>query len=99
MGVDIGGGVRDTEEGNVRKMGKSLLVGVGHFMAKKSGKQLAKEVSNGDSLDIEIILKLGMDCRGMAVVGQGDKSRSDYWAWGWGDRARQHKVKWRMMKK
>ena len=64
---------RDTEEGNVRKMGKSLLVGVGHFMAKKRGKQLAKEVSKGDSLDIEIILKLGMDCRRMAVVGQGDK--------------------------
>ena len=52
---------------------------------------MAKEVSKGDSLDIEIILKLGMDCRGMAVVGQGDKSRSDYWAVG--DRARQQEVK------
>ena len=86
---------RDTEEGNVRKMGKSLLVGVGHFMAKKSGKQLAKEVSKGDSLDIEIMLKLGRDCREMAFVGQGDKSMSDYWVVG----ARQREVKLRMMKK
>ena len=64
------------------KWEKSLLVGVGHFMAKKRGKQLAKEVSKGDSLDIEITLKLGRDCREMAFVGQGDKSRSDYWAGG-----------------
>ena len=42
-------------------------------MTKNKGKQLARVVSKGVSLDIEIILKLGMDCRGMAVVGQGDK--------------------------
>ena len=47
-------------------------------MTKNKGKQLARVVSKGFSLDIEIILKLGRDCREMAFVGQGNKSRSDY---------------------
>ena len=37
-------------------------------MTKNKGKQLARVVSKGDSLDIEIILKLGRDCREMARV-------------------------------
>ena len=30
----------DTEEGNVRKLGKCLFVGVGHFITKNRGNQL-----------------------------------------------------------
>ena len=66
-------------------------------MTKNRGKQLARVVSNRDSLDIEIIVKLGKDSREMAFVGQGSKSRSDYWALE--DKARQREVKLRMMKK
>ena len=64
---------RDTEEGNIKKLGKYLVVGVGHFMTKNRGKQLARVVYNGDSLDIELIVKLGKDCCEMAFVGKGSK--------------------------
>ena len=64
------------------------------FMTKNRGKQLA---SNRDSLDIELIVKLGKDCREMAFMGQCSKSRSDHWEVG--DKARQREVKLRMMNK
>ena len=38
--VGVGNCELDTEEGNVRKLGKCLFVGVGHFITKNRGNQL-----------------------------------------------------------
>ena len=50
----------DTEEGNVRKLGKYLFVGVGHFMTKNRGSQLK-------DLRIFCLVSLG-DCFGVGVL-------------------------------